>query len=63
MASKKKYALYTTNASNHNSLITCDAYNRPFLTELDARLYAKNNIKGCSVFILSLSKDIELIKH
>ena len=57
----KKYALYTCNASNHKNFITEDYHGNPFLRKIDAIDYGKN-MQGTSVYLVTMSKDIELIK-
>lgn len=57
----KKYALYTCNASNHKNFITEDCHGNPFLRKIDAIDYGKN-MQGTSVYLVTMSKDIELIK-
>ena len=57
----KKYALYTCNASNHKQFITEDSMGRPFLKKEDAISYGKD-MQGTSVYLVTMSKDLELIK-
>ena len=57
----KRYALYTCDASNHKMFITKDSHGKPFLKKIDAISYAEW-ISGTSVYLVTMSKDIELLK-
>jgi hypothetical protein len=57
----KSYALYLTNASNHNRLITKDTSGNPF-TEQSAREYAEG-ISGNTVCLIHMSKPLEILKR
>lgn len=57
----KKYALFTCNASNYNRLITTDSNGKPFLSRESAIAYGEG-ISGSSVYLITMSKDMERIK-
>ena len=58
---KKRYALYTCNASNHKMFITKDRHGKPFFKKIDAISYAEG-ISGTSVYLITMSKEMEFLK-